>query len=70
VEVENYFPFTGTYTDNDVTDPGLTNFTGTSTIYTAFVTPEPASLVLLVGGLVGPIGFSLYRKRSARSRAS
>ena len=68
--VENYFPFTGTFTDNYVTDPNLTDFTGTTTIYAAFVTPEPASLVLLASGLVGPIGLSFYRKRSARSRAS
>jgi hypothetical protein len=70
VGVENFFPFTATFTDNDVTDPNLTNFTGTTTLYADLITPEPASLVLLVGGLVGPIGLSLYRKRSAQSRAS
>ncbi|HEV3303593.1 MAG TPA: hypothetical protein VG055_28335 [Planctomycetaceae bacterium] len=68
--VRNDFPFTGTFTDNFVTDPNLTNFTGTSTIFADLVSPEPASLVLLVSGLVGPIGLSFYRKRSARSRAS
>jgi hypothetical protein len=69
VGVENYFPFTGTFTDNDVTDPKLTTFTGTSTIYADVITPEPTSLVLLVSGVVGPIGLLFYRKRFARSRA-
>jgi len=68
--VMNFFPFTGTFTDNYVTDPNLTTFTGTSTVFADLVTPEPASLVLLMSGLVGPIGLSFYRKRSAQSRAS
>jgi hypothetical protein len=60
----NIFPFTATFSDNIISDPGLQFFTGSGTIFAE--TPEPATCVLLVTGLASVIGFARGRKRNTR----
>jgi hypothetical protein len=69
VGLANVFPFTATFTDNSVTDPGLRFFTGSGTIFAeTLATPEPAAGVLLATGLASLIGVVYWRKREIRGR--
>jgi PEP-CTERM motif len=61
--LSNVVQFSATFTDNSDTDPNLLDFTGTGTLF--LQTPEPASCVLLIGGLAGLAGVARRKQRLA-----